>query len=154
MLEGIHPTVRRWMLNAFIVQFRTYSLRVIQPPDSEIVPLLIYKDAPSEAASVPSAPTQPSQPQSELEASYSTYFYGQCVNEINLTIRYDFSPWRQKLYKKEQLSKHLLYQKIGKKFQKRSQVMKHYLQYVYTYLCMRIFIITIHKGHIKSYSFF
>ncbi|KAK9300653.1 hypothetical protein QLX08_006697 [Tetragonisca angustula] len=67
MLEGIHPTVRRWMLNAFIVQFRTYSLRVTQPPDSEIIPLLIYKDAPSEAASVPSAPTQPPQPQSELE---------------------------------------------------------------------------------------
>ncbi|XP_017752473.1 PREDICTED: large proline-rich protein BAG6-like isoform X2 [Eufriesea mexicana] len=68
MLEGIHPTLRRWMLNAFIVQFRTYSLRVTQPPDSEIFPLLIYKDVPSEATTMPSAPVhQPSQIQSEVE---------------------------------------------------------------------------------------
>ncbi|XP_033315242.1 large proline-rich protein BAG6 isoform X1 [Bombus bifarius] len=68
MLGSIHPTVRRWVLNAFIAQFRTYSLRVTQPPDSEIVPLLIYKNAPSEATSVPSAPAhQPSQTQSETE---------------------------------------------------------------------------------------
>lgn len=71
MLEGIHPTLRRWMLNAFIVQFRTYSLQVTQPPESEIFPLLIYKDVPSEATTMPSAPIhQPSQTQSEVEACY------------------------------------------------------------------------------------
>lgn len=79
MLGSIHPTVRRWVLNAFIAQFRTYSLRVTQPPDSEIVPLLIYKNAPSEATSVPSAPAhQPSQTPSEAEASY-TYIHSSAV---------------------------------------------------------------------------
>ncbi|XP_006565471.2 large proline-rich protein BAG6 isoform X6 [Apis mellifera] len=68
MLENIRPTVSRWMLNIFIVQFRTYSLRVTQPPDSEILPLLIYKDAPSEATTVSSVPAhQSSQSQSEVE---------------------------------------------------------------------------------------
>lgn len=69
MLEGIHPTLRRWIVNAFIVHFRTFSLHVTQPPDAEILPLLIYKDlAPSQTSPAPSAPVhQPSQTQSEVE---------------------------------------------------------------------------------------
>lgn len=71
MLEGVHPvSLRQWMLNGFIVHFRTYSQRVPQPPDSEIVPLLVYKDAvSSQQPSVPSASTRQSaqaQPEDEV----------------------------------------------------------------------------------------
>nr|XP_050860700.1 large proline-rich protein BAG6 isoform X2 [Vespula vulgaris] len=44
MLGAVNPSFRQWMLNSFIVHFRTYSLRIPQPPDSEILPLLIYKE--------------------------------------------------------------------------------------------------------------
>lgn len=130
MLENIRPTVSRWMLNIFIVQFRTYSLRVTQPPDSEILPLLIYKDAPSEATTVSSAPAhQSSQSQSEVEVSYLYCYEWNAYDILYMTIiYYYFSLWKRKQYKREQVLNHLLYPKIEKKFQKRSQVMKHYLQ--------------------------
>ncbi|XP_017893055.1 large proline-rich protein BAG6 isoform X2 [Ceratina calcarata] len=68
MLEGIHPTMRRLIVNAFVIQFRIYSLLVIQPPESEILPLLIYKEVPPQATIVSTAAThQPSQPQSDIE---------------------------------------------------------------------------------------
>ncbi|XP_014602173.1 PREDICTED: large proline-rich protein BAG6 isoform X1 [Polistes canadensis] len=44
MVNAVNPTFREWMLSSFILHFRTYSLRIPQPPDSEILPLLIYKD--------------------------------------------------------------------------------------------------------------
>ncbi|XP_029055080.2 large proline-rich protein BAG6 isoform X1 [Osmia bicornis bicornis] len=68
MLEGTRPEFHRWLPNIFVAQLRTYSSRVSQPPESEILPLLVYKDVPSQPSTVPSAPIhQPSQTQSEVE---------------------------------------------------------------------------------------
>ncbi|XP_076663872.1 large proline-rich protein BAG6 isoform X3 [Andrena cerasifolii] len=68
MLEGSNTIQRHWMLNLLFVPYRTYLRHIMQPPDSEILPLLIYKDVPAQQLSTPSAPVhQPSQTQSEVE---------------------------------------------------------------------------------------
>lgn len=75
MLEGTRPEFHRWLPNIFVAQLRTHSSRVSQPPESEILPLLVYKDVPSQPSTVPSAPThQPSQTQSEVEVSHLRVF--------------------------------------------------------------------------------
>lgn len=66
MLEGVHPEVRSWMLNRFRTSFRTYTSHLSQTPETEILPLLIYKDVPSQASAMTSTPVpQPPQAQSE-----------------------------------------------------------------------------------------
>lgn len=70
MLEGVHPALRQWMLNGFIVHFRTYSLRIAQPPDSEVVLLLSYKDTSSQPTASAST-CQSTKPQSKDEVTFS-----------------------------------------------------------------------------------
>ncbi|XP_029165943.1 large proline-rich protein bag6-B [Nylanderia fulva] len=68
LMEGGNPALLEWILNGFITHLRTYFLRVPQPPDSEIIPLLVYKDSSSQQSSVSSASTrQSTQAQSEDE---------------------------------------------------------------------------------------
>lgn len=74
MLEGSNTIQRHWMLNLLFVPYRTYLRHIMQPPDSEILPLLIYKDVPAQQLSTPSATAhQPSQTQSEVEVSSCIY---------------------------------------------------------------------------------
>lgn len=89
MLEGMFPAnLRQWMLNGFIVYFRTYSLRVPQPPDSEIMSLLVYKDASSQQPSVPSVSTRQSatQAQSEDEVILSDLNYNSLPLNVHLYV--------------------------------------------------------------------
>ncbi|CAL7944886.1 unnamed protein product [Xylocopa violacea] len=66
MLRGIDLMLHLSITGLIALQFETYSSRVIQPPDSEILPLLKYKDISLQATTMPSAPTyQSSQIKSE-----------------------------------------------------------------------------------------
>ncbi|XP_076387799.1 uncharacterized protein LOC100875279 isoform X2 [Megachile rotundata] len=66
--RGTHAALRLWLRHRIILQSRLYSARITQLPESEILPLLVYKDAPSQPSTAPSAPThQPTQVQSEAE---------------------------------------------------------------------------------------
>ncbi|XP_070163006.1 large proline-rich protein BAG6 [Polyergus mexicanus] len=68
LMDGGNPALLQWILNGFITHLRTYFLRVPQPPDSEIIPLLVYKEASSQQSSVSSVSTrQSTQAQSEDE---------------------------------------------------------------------------------------
>jgi hypothetical protein len=72
------------MLNGFITHLRTYFLRVPQPLESEIVPLLVYRDTPSQQSSVSSASTrQPAQAQSEDEV----------IDRLLYRLHYHFYLW-------------------------------------------------------------
>lgn len=73
-MDGGNPALLQWILNGFIAHLRTYFLRVPQPPDSEIIPLLVYKDASSQQSSVSSVSTrQSTQAQSEDEVAYYSF---------------------------------------------------------------------------------
>ncbi|XP_025989781.2 large proline-rich protein BAG6 isoform X2 [Solenopsis invicta] len=68
LMDGGNPALLQWVLNGFITHLRTYFLCVPQPPDSEIIPLLVYRDASTQASSVSSASTRQStqaQPEDE-----------------------------------------------------------------------------------------
>lgn len=67
-MDGSNPSLRQWILNGFITHLRAYFLRLPQPPDSEITPLLIYKNV-SQQSSVSSVSTRSAQTQSEDEVS-------------------------------------------------------------------------------------
>ncbi|XP_072748482.1 uncharacterized protein [Anoplolepis gracilipes] len=67
LVDGSNPALLQWILNGFIAYLHRYS-RVPQPPDSEIIPLLVYKDASSQQSSISSTSTrQSTQAQSEDE---------------------------------------------------------------------------------------
>ncbi|KOC69545.1 Large proline-rich protein BAG6 [Habropoda laboriosa] len=68
VLDDLDPALQRSMMSLFVSQFRSFSLHYTQLPDSEILPLLVYKDAPSQASTVPSAPTHQSSQQAQSEA--------------------------------------------------------------------------------------
>lgn len=71
-LEGSPPTLRQWILDGFIQHFRTYSMRVPQPVDLEIIPLLEYKDQRRQSSAQSSASArQPAQAPSEDEVIVS-----------------------------------------------------------------------------------
>lgn len=76
-MDGGNSTLRQWVLEIFINLLRTYLSSLSQPPDAEITPILIYKDASSsqQSTTVSSASTrQPAQaPQLEDEVSDSFY---------------------------------------------------------------------------------
>lgn len=76
-MDGGNPALLQWVLNGFITHLRTYFLCVPQPPDSEIIPLLVYRDASSQPSSVSSPSTRQStqaQPEDEVINFYN-FFY-------------------------------------------------------------------------------
>ncbi|XP_011328969.1 large proline-rich protein bag6 isoform X2 [Ooceraea biroi] len=85
LIDGSNPPLRQWMLNGFIAQLRNYFLRIPQLPDSEIVPLLVYKDASSQQSSVSSASTrQSTQAQSQDEPMETETVEQQTVRESSV----------------------------------------------------------------------
>lgn len=68
-MDDSNSTFRQWLLDELIDHLRTYFARVPQPPDSEIVPLLVYKDASSQQSSVVSSAStrQPNSTQAQSE---------------------------------------------------------------------------------------
>ncbi|XP_076230887.1 uncharacterized protein LOC143177027 isoform X3 [Calliopsis andreniformis] len=68
LMLGRNPILRPWLFNTITGPYRAYLLHFAQPPDSEILPLLIYKNVPSQQSTVPSATAhQPSQTQPDAE---------------------------------------------------------------------------------------
>ncbi|XP_043258007.1 large proline-rich protein BAG6 isoform X1 [Colletes gigas] len=79
--EERNPVLRVWLQEALP------HYRVSLPPDSEILPLLIYKDAaPSQSSTVPSAPAhQPSQTQPEVEPMETETVEERTTSEASLS---------------------------------------------------------------------
>ncbi|KAG7203619.1 hypothetical protein KM043_013656 [Ampulex compressa] len=67
MLNSTHPAFLQWMLNVYIDRFFAYFTHVPQPPDSEIVPLLIYQNTNSQPAPVVSSAPTTQSPQVQPE---------------------------------------------------------------------------------------
>ncbi|KAK2583506.1 hypothetical protein KPH14_009466 [Odynerus spinipes] len=69
MLDIISPSFRQWVLSSFIVYLRAYVLRIPQPPDSEILPLLVYKETTPQTTSPSSTIPQSSTCSTQAEQS-------------------------------------------------------------------------------------
>lgn len=85
LMDGGNPALRQWILNGFIAHLRTYFLRVPQPPDSEIIPLLVYKNTVSQQSSVSSVSTRSAQTQSEDEPMETETLEQQPTRESSLS---------------------------------------------------------------------
>lgn len=52
--NNINPSFRQWAMHDYLIYFGNYTSRIPQPPDSEILPLLVYKDTTGQTTSTSS----------------------------------------------------------------------------------------------------